>query len=332
VPRGENRGLTYTVAQPLVGRYALERFHASLGRHLFLEGRDRRTGTPVLVKCVLRYDVQAPARTGDREGFTGQLRAARKALEAERRLLVLLRDSGCYGVPLPSDFVFDLNPQLEGPYPTEDLDEWYYDDAEMMAAEPYLVQKGLRGKLLEDVLAAAPEGRLPEERARRIVRQAAEVLRLLHRPYPVRAGMTWQLVYQNLKPANVWLDERDGVTLLHLDGCQLTNRETGLKLLPGTCSPGYCAPEAERGQAVLTPAADVYGLGVLYFQLLSGSNPRDLLPPGHGAAPRAVTLEPGLLDGRCRPATRALVERCLAPDPGQRYPTAEAVLQALNKD
>jgi hypothetical protein len=36
-----------------------------------------------------------------------------------------------------------------------------------------------------------------------------------------------------------------------------------------------------------------------------------------------------LLEGRCRPATRQLVERCLAPDPGQRYPDAQMLLQAL---
>src|SRR5437588_12335413 len=168
VPSGVNKGLTFTVAQPLADRYQVRRFFASGGMGLLLEGIDLRTEAPVLIKSILRYDVVAYARVRDREGFTHQLRVPRKTLEMERRILVLLRNAGCNAVPHPNDFLFDVNPQLEGPYQTEDGGAWQYDDAEMVAAEPYLIMEAIRGHSLEQVLREAPAGKLSEARALRI--------------------------------------------------------------------------------------------------------------------------------------------------------------------
>jgi serine/threonine protein kinase len=358
VPRGEHQGLPYTIAQPLVGRYEPHRYHASAGRYLFLDGVDQKTGAPVLIKCILRHDIEAPAHVRDREGVTNHLRGLRKALEAERRILVLLRNSGCCAIPHPSDFVFDANPALEGPFPTEDLDEWQYDDAEMVANEPYLILKASEGDLLKDVLKRVPEHRFSEGRSLQILHQVAGVLRAIQRPLVIRPGMTWQLVYQDLRPANVLLGPEDQVTLLNLDRCQLTNRDTGLRLLAGEGATGYCPPEVERPQATLTPAADVYTVGVLFFQMLTGRGPLEFPPlgagpmlgagsalgaglptpalgaglptPPTGAPRRAVQFDLRLLEGVCRPATRQLIVHCLATDPTQRPVDAEAVWQALD--
>jgi serine/threonine protein kinase len=334
VPWGLNRGQPFTIAQPLEGRYEVRRFFASGGVGLLLEGQDQRTGAGVLIKSILRYDVVPYAAVGDREGFANQLRGPRKTLETERRILVLLRNAGCSAIPHPNDFVFDSNPQLEGPYRMEDGSSWTYDDAEMIAAEPYLIMEALNGRSLETLLQPAGtgnEGRpFSEARSLRIMYQVAGVLRALHQPKPMRPGMTWQLIYQDLKPANVLLSAQDRVTVLDLGGCQLINLESGQKLLPGACTSGYCPPECEQPYALLTPAADVYTVGSNLFHLLTGRSPLDFLAPSLGTTqPRAVPLDPRLLEGHCRPATRQLVERCLAPDPAQRYPDAGALLKAL---
>src|SRR5206468_1660138 len=214
VPAGDDRGRPFTIAQPLAGRYEVLRFFAAGGAGLLLEGRDLRTGSRVLIKSVLGYDVLPFARYADREGFTNQLRAPRKTLEVERRILVLLRNAGCNAVPHPNDFVFDTNPLLGGPYVTEDGSEWAYDERPVLDAEPYLVMEAVVGCSLEQVLAEQPEGRLPEERSLHVVRQAAAVLRLLHEPRELRPGMTWRLIYQDLKPANLLLSPFDRVTVL----------------------------------------------------------------------------------------------------------------------
>ncbi|HYT92484.1 MAG TPA: phosphotransferase [Gemmataceae bacterium] len=330
VPRGDNRGQSFVIAQPLAGRYRVLRFFASGGMGLLLEGQDLRTGARVLIKSILRYDVIPYARVRDREGFMNQLRLPRKTLEMERRILVLLRNAGCNAVPHPNDFVFDANPQLQGPYPTDDGGKWSYDDREMIGAEPYLIMETVSGRSLEQELQALPEGRLSEARALRILRQVVDVLRALHQPAPMRPGMTWRLIYQDLKPANLLLAAQDRVTVLDLGGCQLTNLDTSQKLLPGACTAGYCPPECELPYALLTPAADVYTVGSNLFHLLSGRNPLEFLPSGTLATQaRAVRLDVRLLEGCCRPAVRQLIERCLAPDAKDRYPDAESLQRAL---
>src|SRR5262245_23769985 len=305
VPEGDNRGRAFTIAQPLAGRYQVARFFASGGMGLLLEGVDLRTGTPVLIKSILHYDIIPYARVRDRDGFTNHLRVPRKTLEMERRILVHLRNAGCNAVPHPNDFVYDTNPQLEGPYQTEDNDTWQYDDVEMVQSEPYLIMESVRGQSLEEVLAQAPGKRLSEARVLRIMYQVTDVLRVLHQPVPMRPGMTWRLVYQDLKPGNILLSEQDRATVLDLGGCQLVNLDTGQKLLPGACTPGYCPPECEQPYGLLTPAADVYTVGSNFYQLLTGRDPLSFLPPTVAKhQPRAVHFDLKLLEGRCRPSLR----------------------------
>jgi serine/threonine protein kinase len=330
VAAGENRGLTFTIAQPLAGRYQVQHFFASGGTGLLLEGRDLRTGARVLLKSVLRYDVLPFARYADRDGFTNQLRAPRKTLEMERRILVLLRNGGCNNVPHPNDFVYDSNPQLRGPFPTEDGPEWSYDDETMIAAEPYLVMEMVSGRSLEHALAEQPDRHFSEARSLHLLRQASSVLRVLHQPHEMKAGMTWRLIYQDLKPSNMLVAEHDRVTVIDLGGCQLINLATGQKLLQGACTPGYCPPECEQPYSLLTPAADVYTLGTTLFHLLTGRSPLEFLPAGLplGQA-RAVRLDLNLVADRCRPATRQFLQRCLAADPAARYPDIETFEHAL---
>jgi serine/threonine protein kinase len=330
VPRGDNRGKVFTIAQPLAQRYEIVDFFASGGLGLLLEGRDLRTQGRVLIKCNLFYDVIPYARVRDQDGFTNQLRLPRKTLEMERRILVLLRNAGCNAVPHPNDFVYDANPQLAGPYLTEDRADWSYADQDMLLAEPYLIMEAIHGQSLAEVLKKALGKRLPEARALRIMVQVAAVLQALHEPKPMRPGMTWQLIYQDLKPANLLLSAQDRVTVIDLGGCQLLNLDTNQKLLPGAATPGYCPPECEQPYALLTPAADVYTVGSNLYQLLTGRGPQEFLPAGFGAGqPRAAVLDMKLLDGVCRPALKDLIIRCLDADPRRRFPDARSLHDAL---
>jgi serine/threonine-protein kinase len=191
--------------------------------------------------------------------------------------------------------------------------------------------EAISGQPLETVLESQPERRLSEARSLRIMYQVADVLETLHEPRSMRPGMTWQLIYQDLKPANLLISEQDRVTVLDLGGCQLLNRASGQKLLQGACTPGYCPPECEQPYNVLTPAADVYTVGSSLFQLLTGRSPLDFLGSSLGKnQARAVHLDTRLLEGRCRPQLRELIERCLNPDPGQRFADARGLKEALN--
>ncbi len=329
VPSGDNRGKVFTVAQPLAERYEIVNFFASGGMGLLLEGLDQRTQCRVLIKTNLFYDVIPYAKVRDQEGFTNQLRLPRKTLEMERRILVLLRNAGCNAVPHPNDFVYDSNPHLEGPYTTEDRKEWKYNDQDMLDAEPYLVMEAVEGQSLEQVLASTPGRRLSEMRALRIMCQVADVLHVLHQPKPMRAGMTWQLIYQDLKPANLLISSQDRVTVIDLGGCQLLNLDSGQKLLPGASTAGYCPPESEQPYNLLTPAADVYTVGANLFQLLTGRSPLEFLPSAVGTMQaRAAQFDFKHLD--CRPALKELIQRCLDPEPAKRFADAQTLQRAMS--
>src|SRR5205085_6019170 len=115
---------------------------------------------------------------------------------------------------------------------------------------------------------------------------------------------------QDLKPGNLLVSAQDRITVLDLGGCQLINLATAQKLLPGAATAGYCPPECEQPYGLLTPAADVYTVGSNLYHLLTGRSPQEFLPSGLGPMqPRAVRLDLQLLEGRCRPATRTLIER-----------------------
>ena len=331
VPSGDNRGKIFTFAQPLAQRYQVVNFFASGGMGLLLEGLDLRTQCRVLIKASLFYDVVPYARVRDQEGFTNQLRLPRKTLEMERRILVLLRNAGCNAVPHPNDFVYDSNPHLEGPYTAEDRKEWKYNDQDMLDAEPYLIMEAVQGQSLAQMLERAPGRRLSEMRALRIMRQVADVLHVLHQPKSMRAGMTWQLIYQDLKPTNLLISSQDRVTVIDLGGCQLLNLDSGQKLLPGAATAGYCPPECEQPYNPLTPAADIYTVGANLFQLLTGKSPLEFLPPALGAAqPRSAQFDFNFLDDVCRPALKELIQRCLDPDPLKRYQDAQSLHEAMN--
>ena len=330
VPTGDNRGKVFTVAQPLAERYEIVNFFASGGMGLLLEGFDQRTHCRVLIKTNLFYDVIPYARVRDQDGFTNQLRLPRKTLEMERRILVLLRNAGCNAVPHPNDFVYDANPHLEGPYTTEDKKDWIYADHDMLAAEPYLVMEAVQGQSLAQILEQAPGKRLSELRSLRIMSQVADVFHVLHQPKPMRPGMTWQLIYQDLKPANLLISSQDRVTVIDLGGCQLLNLDTNQKLLPGAATAGYCPPECEQPYNLLTPAADVYTVGANLYQLLTGKSPLEFLPPALGAnQARSAQFDFDLLDAVCRPALKELIVRCLDPEPAKRFADARSLQQAL---
>ena len=331
VPSGDNQGKVYTIAQPLAQRYQIVDFFASGGMGLLLKGLDLRTQCKVVIKSNLFYDVIPYARVRDQEGFTNQLRLPRKTLEMERRILVLLRNAGCNAVPHPNDFVFDSNPNLEGPYTTEDRAEWRYADREMLDAEPYLVMEFVQGESLAKVLEKAPERKISEMRALRIMSQVVSVLQILHQPKPMRAGMTWQLIYQDLKPSNLLISSQDRVTVVDLGGCQLLNLDANQKLLPGAATAGYCPPECEQPYNVLTPAADVYTVGANLYELLTGTSPHKFAVNPLGAnQPRSVQFDFQRLAG-IRPDLRSLIERCLDPEPTRRFADAQSLQQAITE-
>jgi WD40 repeat protein/serine/threonine protein kinase len=183
--------------------------------------------------------------------------------------------------------------------------------------------------------------------------EAASLVETLARAIDVAHGEG--VVHRDLKPANVLLslsrnvppgtedDTRpsefrpaDAVPKITDFGLAQTveggKTMTQSGILVGT--PGYMAPEQAGGKrALVGPATDIYALGVMLYQLLTGQLPfqRDstleLL--------RAVTSEEPTRPRRVRPSVprdlEAIVQHCLEKEPGRRYPTALALADDLRR-
>jgi WD40 repeat protein/DNA-binding SARP family transcriptional activator len=189
--------------------------------------------------------------------------------------------------------------QLEHPHLVPLYDYWRDPEG------AYLVMRWLRGGSLQRALERGPWNLEP---AARLLSQIAGALAYAHRQ---------GVVHRDVKPANVLLDE-DGNAYLSDFGiaARLVDSENSGRLI--TSSPAYVAPEEVAGRP-LTPRSDLYGLGLLTFELLTGQR-----PPMDRALPslRAVRPElPGALD--------EVVACATAPDPEERYESVDGFVAAF---
>ncbi len=173
----------------------------------------------------------------------------------------------------------------------------------------YLVMEYVQGETLAATLARSY--RLDEQRAIAWGRELAAVLAYLHRQQP-------PIVFRDLKPENVMVQPDGGLKLIDFGIARFfkPGQSTDTVAL-GTI--GYAAPE-QYGRGQTDPRADVYSLGVVLHQLLTGHDPGRTpmnLPPVRELAPH-VSLR-----------LAAAIEQALATDPARRFADAVAFAQAL---
>jgi serine/threonine-protein kinase len=177
---------------------------------------------------------------------------------------------------------------------------------------PYIAMEYVAGETLAELVAR--RGPLP---AAEVVELGAQLCRGLAAVHA--AG----LVHRDVKPQNVLL-RRDGVLKLgdfgiafgH-EGTRLTTAGTVL----GTAA--YLAPEQARGEQV-SAAADVYGVGAVLYELLTGRPPRTISTLADLVKPTTIAPPAG-----APPQLGALVADCLAYDATDRPPTAAEVERRL---
>lgn len=182
---------------------------------------------------------------------------------------------------------------------------------------PYFVMEYAVGGNLRQRLSAEKEGRLELPQAIRVLTQICYALDYAH---------SQDVLHVGLKPENVLFDQRGNVKLADFGFARITDRaEPGSQtpVLVGGNAVGYMAPERLQpvggDETELTPAADIYALGLLFYEMITGK-----LPGRRSPLPSQARKDvPSAFDDVFDRMTRDELE--------ERYKTVDEVLTGIYK-
>jgi len=206
----------------------------------------------------------------------------------------------------------DVVSKLEHPYILPIYDYGKVDDV------PFIVMRYLSGGSLADI-----EGVIrPLEKVGKLLGQVAQALDHAHQH---------NIIHRDLKPGNILLDEEGNAYLGDFGIARVRGSElTGANVL-GT--PGYISPEQLEGEANFDKRADIYSLGIVLFQVITGQHPYAsptlsamLLKQINEPIPSARALRADV-----PPAVDAVLTKATAKKPDERYPTAGEMASAFSE-
>ena len=186
----------------------------------------------------------------------------------------------------------------------------------------YIVMEFVDGSDLRRYLKK--NGILPNERVIQIAHDVALGLGAAHK---------MGIVHRDVKPQNIMLNDQGlvkltdfGIASMYKDAEAERLTTTGMTL--GTVQ--YYAPEQAQGE-IVSPAADVYALGIVMYEMLTGRTPFD------GDTPVTVAMRhiqdlpepPSRINPRIAPGLERIILRCLEKDPKDRYRDGNALAYAL---
>jgi serine/threonine-protein kinase len=196
-------------------------------------------------------------------------------------------------------------------------------DSGDVEGRPYFTMELVEGGNLAEQIRGAPQ---PARKAAALVATVAEAVHAAH-----QSG----IVHRDLKPANILL-AKDGTPKVTDFGLARRLDGDGALTLSGAPmgTPSYMAPEQARGEkGVIGPATDVYALGVILYELLTGR------PPFHADSGMATLQQvvrdepvpPSRLNPQVPRDLTTICLKCLSKEPPQRYASAAALAEDLRR-
>ncbi|MEZ6125701.1 MAG: serine/threonine-protein kinase [Planctomycetaceae bacterium] len=171
----------------------------------------------------------------------------------------------------------------------------------------FLLMEYVDGVTLRQAAQAEPIRRLSSKDALAVVGQLCDALQFAHDE---------GVVHRDIKPENILIDKRGRVKIADFGLARLLGKPVDLPTLTRTNqlmgTPAYMAPEQIEGQAVIDHRADIYSLGVVFYELLTGELPLGRFQPPSKKADLDARLD-------------EVVLRTLEKEPDRRYQQASQV-------
>ncbi len=199
-----------------------------------------------------------------------------------------------------------------------------HDVGALATGEPYLVMDLLEGETLGDRIRK--HGHMPPEEVVTLVLQACEGLAEAH-----AVGV----IHRDLKPDNLFIckrvDDTEIVKVLDFGISKATEAAGNITVAGLVGTPAYMAPEQLDAPSTVDARADVWSIGALMYEAITGRLPFDA--QGQGVLPIAtaiLTTEPKRIDAPgVAPELADVVQRCLSKRADDRYSSIVALARAL---
>jgi serine/threonine-protein kinase len=190
-----------------------------------------------------------------------------------------------------------------------------YDYGETPEGTMFLVMAFVEGRPLGEWITR--EGALPADETMAIVAQAADALHAAH---------SNGIIHRDVKPNNLLVGDAGAVTLVDFGVARSSNVTSVTKVNAVIGTALYMSPEQASGKPI-SPATDIYALGAVAYHCLTGA------PPFTGNSPLEIAIkhlqdEPPPLPPTLPGSVRALVERAMAKNAEDRFPSAAALAAA----
>lgn len=186
--------------------------------------------------------------------------------------------------------------------------------------QPYLVMRFMAGGSLTDRLI---QGSMPIHEVSRIVSRLAPALDEVHQK---------GILHRDLKPSNILFDQRNDPFISDFGTAKFTFEHTKLTETGGAVgTPAYMSPEQIQGEANLDGRSDIYSLGIILFEMLSGQHPYQTNTPIGLAVkhifepiPNVRVMQPNL-----PLACQNIITKAMAKHPDDRFQTAVSFANQL---
>uniref|UniRef100_A0A832MMQ2 non-specific serine/threonine protein kinase n=1 Tax=Pseudothermotoga hypogea TaxID=57487 RepID=A0A832MMQ2_9THEM len=312
--------LQIVVPEVVGGRYKIkEVLSASTGFGLVLIASDTKLyDRRVLIKTV-NYKGSIRKNALDLADIVKQ---KRKNIEYEYHILRSINALNVPGVPVMRDFIKDYNPSIHQALGAS-IDE------ELLFGEPYLVLQYVPGVPLNEYIERLRIDRSSAKWQMKTLLLVKQIVKTFERLHNLRSsvGNVLKFIYQDLKSSNVIISAEGNFTLIDFGGVATVTKD-GIVLNAGIGTPGYMPPEIHNQDYQPNETTDVYTIGVLMYEMLTGINPSSIVNE-KGIA----KLDYSKLN--CAQHIKSIIMKCTAFDKTHRYSSVDQlkkdIVEALKK-